>query len=77
MSAKNREESQQDKFAAACRRLGKMAVATQCAACEQPVIGVIVPECPGQYSIECKRCGFSAVSVFRDAQQSNGDANRS
>lgn len=67
MGATNRNENKQDKYAASCRRSGKMAVLTRCGACDRSVIGVIMPESPGRYCMECKGCGYSATSRFSDA----------
>ena len=67
MGATNRNETRQDKHATSCRRSGKMAVLTRCGECRRSVVGVIIREEPGQYCIECKGCGFSATSHFREA----------
>jgi hypothetical protein len=67
MGARNRpHDTRQDQHAASCRRIGKMAVLTLCGACKQPVVGVIMRKL-GLYCIECKTCGYSAVSHFTDA----------
>lgn len=68
MGAKNRRhDTRQDKHAAACRRIGKMAVLTQCGACNRPVVGVTMSQ-QGRYCMECKNCGYSATSHFSDAE---------
>ena len=61
--ASNRHNTKQDKHAAACRRSGKMAVLTLCGMCDKPVVGVVVGK-RGRYAVECKRCGYSAMSRF-------------
>lgn len=66
MGAKNRKNSKQHKYAASCRRVGKMGVLTRCGSCDRPAVGVIVQK-RGRYSLECKACGFSANSYFSDA----------
>ena len=63
MGAKNRKNSKQHQYAALCRRVGKMAVLTRCGGCDRPVVGVIVQKSE-RYSMECKSCGFSAISYF-------------
>ena len=55
----------QDQHSTSCRRSGKMAVLTLCGSCNQPVVGVIM-RTPRLYCIECKTCGYSAISHFRD-----------
>jgi len=66
MGAGNRKNSKQHKNAASCRRVGRMGVLTRCAGCDRPVLGVIVQQSE-RYSMECKACGFSAISYFGDA----------
>ncbi len=75
MGATNRHDSKQAKYAAACRRSGKMAVITRCGVCDRSVIGVIVRERRGEYCIECKGCGFSATSHFSDGHEPQDDLN--
>ncbi len=65
-ASKRHDVNKQDKHAVLCRRSGKMAVLTQCGACDRSVIGVIVRDQPGKYCIECKCCGYSATSHFSD-----------
>ena len=43
-----------------------MALLTRCGTCDQAVVGVIIGQ-TGRYSIECKQCGYSAVSRYCDA----------
>ena len=43
-----------------------MAVMTRCGCCNRAVVGVTIPSGRGRYSIECKNCGYSATSHFRD-----------
>jgi hypothetical protein len=65
MGAKNRKNSKQHKYADSCRIVGKMALLTQCGGCDRPVVGVVLQN-SANYSMECKACGFSAVSHFSD-----------
>lgn len=65
MGARNHKNSKQHKYAASCRRVGKMALLTRCGGCDRPVVGVVLQK-SANYSMECKACGFSAVSRFSD-----------
>jgi hypothetical protein len=44
-----------------------MAVLTFCGSCDQPVVGVVIGR-RAKYSIECKNCGYSASSHFKDGK---------
>ena len=65
MGSINRHDGKQDKYAESCHRSGKMGVLTRCGACNRPVVGVVVREQPGKYCIECKTCGYSAMSHYK------------
>lgn len=66
MGASNPRNSAQDKLSGSCRRIGKMAVLTKCGVCDRSVVGVTVGK-GGRYCIECKSCGYSATSHYKDA----------
>jgi transcription elongation factor Elf1 len=64
MAANTPEDARQDNHASACRRRGKMAVLTLCGRCNRPVVGVVMRPRSNQYCIECKSCGYSAISRY-------------
>lgn len=74
MGAIDPRDKRQDNYVNSCRRSGRMAVMTCCGSCQRPVVGVTIRGGHGRYSIECKHCGYSATSHFRDSQVRGSDA---
>ncbi len=68
MGAIDPHDHRQHNHASSCRRKGKMAVLTFCGCCNRPVVGVILRGKPGRYTIECKGCGFSATSHYKESR---------
>jgi|GEM_PF-5339533 len=57
-----------------CLKMGPTEIWSLCFVCGHGVVGVTITDKPGQYSIECKVCGYSAeayhdLNAFRRLEE--------
>lgn len=61
MAAADPSDKGQNRHSSSFPKNGKMAASAVCGRCDRPVVGVVIREMPGWYSVECKSCGHSAI----------------